>query len=228
MTAGKGPTLAWQTHGRAARLLGDLGPAAAEAIPALEAARNEIPPSFIDSPHRSFVRVRATAALIKIRREPVNDLLAVLENPADTNWLETVQILQELGPYAKPLLPEIYPLMQSTNWNTAAESARAVLLIDDAETATPEFIRSLEVEHDGTFFLLDALRQFGTDAHEAFETVERHATSGSTSAIREIALRTLAQIAAKDQMNLVRLRAEKMANDRDQFVRGTAPAMLKN
>jgi hypothetical protein len=77
----------------AANALGEIGPAARVAIPALEAASHRA---------NSGCAASATAALIKIRGEQTNSLsLALLANGNLTNWLRTLEVLICLGSNAQ-------------------------------------------------------------------------------------------------------------------------------
>ena len=93
-------------HAQAATALGEIGPAAQAAIPALTAARAD---------HSTWVAVRAEAALIKIRQESITPLLALLEDIGSTNWFVAARTVRHLGTNAEAAVPLLVSALQSTN-----------------------------------------------------------------------------------------------------------------
>jgi HEAT repeat protein len=94
-------------HAEAATALGEIGPAAREAIPALTDASNDT--DFI-------ISMRARAALMKIREEPIAPLLAELTNTTSTNWLRTARTVKYLGTNGEAAVPILVSALRSTNF----------------------------------------------------------------------------------------------------------------
>lgn len=99
-------------HAEAATALGEIGPAAREAIPVLMEAANDA------NPVNYLVAPRARAALMKIGEEPIAPLLAELTNTASTNWsnwYRAAQTVKYLGTNAEATVPLLVSALQSTN-----------------------------------------------------------------------------------------------------------------
>jgi len=93
-------------HAQAATALGEIGPAARAAIPALTVASTD---------SDDMVAARARAALIKIRQESITPLLALLEDTHSTNWYEAALTLRHVGTNAEAAVPLLVSALQSTN-----------------------------------------------------------------------------------------------------------------
>jgi len=91
-------------HAQAATALGEIGPAAQAAIPALTVASTD---------RYYIVATRAKAALIKIRQESVTPLLALLEDTHSTNWSEAALMVKYLGTNAEAAVPLLVSALQS-------------------------------------------------------------------------------------------------------------------
>jgi HEAT repeat protein len=99
----------YEFRSRAARALGEIGPAASAAIPALTTASTS---------SNAFDRLFASAALIKIRQEPITPLLGILEDSHSTNWRPELLTFMLLGTNAAPVVPLLVSNLQSTNVGT--------------------------------------------------------------------------------------------------------------
>ena len=93
-------------HAQAATALGEIGPAARAAIPALTVASTD---------SDAMVAARARAALIKIRQESITPLLALLGDTSSTNWFEAALTVRHLGANADAAVPLLVTALQSTN-----------------------------------------------------------------------------------------------------------------
>ena len=93
-------------HAQAATALGEIGPAARAAIPALTVASSD---------KYYLVAARAKAALIKIRQESIKPLLALLEDTHSTNWFAAARTVRHLGTNAEAAVPLLVSALQSTN-----------------------------------------------------------------------------------------------------------------
>jgi HEAT repeat protein len=93
-------------HAQAATALGEIGPAARTAIPALMAESTN---------SDEFVAARARAALIKIRQEPITPLLATIANTSSTNWYVAVLTAKFLGTNGESVVPLLVNSLQGSN-----------------------------------------------------------------------------------------------------------------
>lgn len=93
-------------HNEAAVALGEIGPPARAAVPALIIASNST---------NSALAVRARAALMKIREEPVTALLPVIANTSSTNWQQAAETARLLGTNGEAAVPLLIAALQSTN-----------------------------------------------------------------------------------------------------------------
>jgi hypothetical protein len=84
-----------QSQAYAASALGEIGPAAGEAIPALLQMTN---PVWASAPR---------AALMKIRGESIDGLIRALNDPISDQWVQTAKTLAEFGPDAKEAIPAL-------------------------------------------------------------------------------------------------------------------------
>jgi HEAT repeat protein len=96
----------YEFHSRAARALGEIGPAARAAIPALTSASTS---------SNASDRLFASAALIKIRQEPITPWLGLLQDTHSTNWRPEFFTFMLLGTNAAPVVPLLVSNLQSTN-----------------------------------------------------------------------------------------------------------------
>lgn len=104
-------------HAEAATALGEIGPAARAAIPALTAASSD----------KSFpVASRAKAALIQIRQESIAPLLALLEDPHSTNWFQAAWVVKHLGTKGEAAVPLLISSLQSTNAGVRVDAVSAL------------------------------------------------------------------------------------------------------
>ena len=93
-------------HSRAATALGEIGPAAQAAIPALTVASRDS--NFV-------VSLRAKAALMNIRQESPSALLPTLENTHSTNWADAAFLVKYLGSNGQEAVPILVRELEDTN-----------------------------------------------------------------------------------------------------------------
>ncbi len=93
-------------HAQAATALGEIGPAARAAVPALTVASTNA---------YYLVAARAKAALIKIRQDSITPLLTLLEDTHSTNWNQAALTVKYLGTNAGAAVPLMVNALQSTN-----------------------------------------------------------------------------------------------------------------
>ena len=145
-------------HAQAATALGEIGPAAQMAIPALLAATTN-----------HYVGSRAKAALMKIRQDSVASLLQSLEDPRSTNWTEAAWTAKYLGTNAQAAVPLLVKALQDTN-ASVRESAIEALggIASGPEITVPALLESVKTEPDAGLRrgAIDALCQFKNDKQQ--------------------------------------------------------------
>ena len=142
-------------HAQAATALGEIGPAAHPAIPALMKASTN---------NYYLVAARAKAALMKIRQEPVTALVLLLEDPRSTRWAEAVLTVKYLGANGQAAVPLLVKALHDTN-DVVRSSAAAALggIACNPEIAVPALIDCLsDKSPDMRRDALDALCKFRT------------------------------------------------------------------
>jgi HEAT repeat protein len=141
-------------HAEAATALGEIGPAARMAIPALVAATTN---------DYYIVRNRAKAALIKIREDSVAPLLQALNDPRSPNWTQAAQTAKYLGTNAQAAVPLLVKALQDTNVAVRQIATEALGGIASGPDLTvPALIECVEKETDPGVQrdAIDALCQF--------------------------------------------------------------------
>ncbi len=140
-------------HAQAATALGEIGPPARSAIPALTVAAG-----FKDS----LTAARARAALIKIREEPVDELVAQLADTHSTNWFRTALTIKYLGTNGQAAVPFLINGLQNANAGTRQYSVWALQGIASRPDLTvPALIPCLNDTNAGVRrSTIDALCQF--------------------------------------------------------------------
>jgi HEAT repeat protein len=138
----------------AARALGDIGPTAKAAVPALEAMTYD--------PERQLGNI-AKAALIRIREEPLQPSIDAFRDPMSTNSSDAFGVLMELGPAAKLAIPTVLEQLQSTN---SRVRLRAVLLLGYIGVESEECVAPLAAMLDDAdemvvYTAISSLSHFG-------------------------------------------------------------------
>lgn len=138
---------------QAASAIGEFGPAASSAIPALTA---------LTTHDELMVRLRAKAALIRIRQEPIDSILAVLQDTTSTNWGRTAYLAMFLGTNAAPAGPLFIAALQSPKAHVRDVAAGAISCVGmNPETAVPALISCLkDADPDVRRSAVDSLRTF--------------------------------------------------------------------
>lgn len=214
----------------AAAALGEIGPPASNAIPALIAAGKV----------NDTVQPHAMAALMKIRGEPVDSLINTLQ-PDIANehafsrteaWRKTVSIIGKFGPDAHALVPELCRTLAGAQEPIiASASAQALGRIHaQPEVAVPALILALTQRGDCTFNTLWSLGEFGSDARTAAPEIRKH-LGAIPPQFRFIALRSLCRILPPDQLKPDEIKElvpmlEPRLKDPDPHVRSDAANLL--
>jgi HEAT repeat protein len=119
-------------HAQAASALGEIGPTARRAIPALLVASTN---------HRFSVAERASAALMKIREDSPAELLKLLEDPQSTHWTRAAGTAKFLGTNGHAAVPFLVKALQHTNPIVREVAADALGgIVSHAEISVPALI----------------------------------------------------------------------------------------
>jgi hypothetical protein len=178
-------------HQHAARALGEIGPAASNAIPLLQANAGQISPPIV------------RAALMKIRNEPHTPLTFTSTNLNASLWWLDVSVAAEFHEESQALVPHLCRALWSSNLNQVEIAAEALGRIhSNPEIVVPALMNAVYrlegkpgVNDGGLTFCYWALSQFQREATPAVPDLRQCLTnSGSMGGIRCFALRSLSQI----------------------------------
>ena len=216
----------WRAY--AAGALGEIGPPASNAIPAL------LPMSALTGMSNSWERSAATAALMRIRGEPIDGLIHALENPMSNEWKDPAQTLAEFGTAAAPAIPVLCRLLGSENGhgppNRPSMAAYAIGYIhSEPEVAVPALIdalkRSSSVSIDGGNIVW-ALGEYEADASAAVPII-RQQLQDANPLNRQAALMSLRKILPPDQAKTLVPALLEAVKDPEPNLSGVAKEMLK-
>jgi HEAT repeat protein len=205
-------------HSRAyaAAALGEMGPAASNAIPALMqlAKRNE-----------PLLSSSATAAVMRIRGESMSPLLQALENTNSANWQAVAMTLAEFGTNARPAVPVLCRALKSRNPQVYDMAAYALGYIhSDASIAVPALISAvMEGKLGNTIW---ALGQFESEARSArpyLSTLQYN----PDPMVRQSVLMALRRILPPDEVETLVPLLIKCAADPDPNLSGAAKGLLR-
>lgn len=213
-------------HAYAASALGEIGPQAASAIPDLVAATSEVLTK-VSAEHRDFVTVRARAALIKIREEPLIELEASLDDLQSPDWSASLAIAQELGVYGRPLIPTLTHLFSETATPKRYSIVNALGRIGGAGAASmPALLAALCDEDDSVrWFALRVLRHAQFPSANLREAIAARLTDPARS-VRQQAIETLANIVIPEERSTCARLFEPLFQDPAEEVRATAKLRL--
>jgi HEAT repeat protein len=171
----------------AARALGELGRTASNAVPALmEAAKHP------------ELGAAATAALIRIRGEPIAPLVQSLRDFRSPRWIESAHIAGYLGLDAAPAVPGLCQALQSTNELVVSAAANALGRIHlESALAVPALLEALVRFDNQKYFrlsLYDALGSYEADARAAVPAIRHLLASSADPDTRAYAGRLLCRI----------------------------------
>jgi HEAT repeat protein len=203
----------------AARSLAEIGPTAKSAIPALERATKAADVS---------LSVAARAALIRIRGESLDSHIATYRQFDTTNSAQTVFLLMDLGPYAKPALPTILEGMQSTNHHVRYLAARALPMIGGE---SPEYVPPLQrmlsdPDEMVRWQALSSLRHFGPLAKAAVPQARQLLLHDTNTLVRGNALILFEKVLSDEEFSTVRDDVVRATQDADSKVSRVAQFVL--
>jgi HEAT repeat protein len=205
----------WRVY--AASALGEIGPAASEAIPALLQMTNQVSES------------APRAALMKIRGEPIDGLIRALNEPISDQWVQSAQTLAEFGPDASEA---ISALCRGLNSEKGWAASYAIGFIHShPEIAVPALIETIKRDHKDSALVgwenaIWALGEFETDARPAIPAIRLHLQDPNPMC-RQACLLSLRKILPPDQVKTLVPDLLKNVNDSDPNLRNVARGLLK-
>jgi len=203
---------------QAAQALGEIGPSASNAIPALEACRT------------NFVEPIATAALMKIKEEPVAPLIQRLDvvGPDRPEWCETARVLAEFGTNARAVIPALCRGVASTNNTAVFGSAIALGRIHcDPEVALPALINALNhVSWPFNNIIIGAIGNFEGEAKPAVPALRKY-LQDPNSWVRYRVLESLDRILPPEELDTLIPELTKLESDPTPAVRASANFLRK-
>lgn len=169
--------------GWAAHVLGEIGPPALAAVPALVEVSQD---------GKGIISVNARAALMKIRREAVLPLVQDLTDTTSANWRRAAFIVGELAEGATPAIPVLLKNLDDDNWKVRLVAAMTLGHAHvGPELCIPALVRTLKDTNALVRMrALDSLLRFGPARKEVVAaTIE--ALKDSDVAVRMRALEAL-------------------------------------
>ncbi len=205
---------------QAATALGEVGPTASRAIPALTAAATN---------KDILLSLRAKAALMKIRQESVAPLLVMLKETNFTNWGRAAYLAKYLGANAEPVVPLLVKSLQSTNADVRELAADALGgIAKNPELVVPALLDCLDDPDAGVRrSAIDSLRKFKT-AKEQFVPKFLQCLSDTDNNVWLGAAFGLEKILSKDEKKTLLVPVlVKSLNSRVEVIRENAALFLK-
>jgi len=127
-------------HEQAATALGEIGPSARAAIPALLIASTNAD---------RLIAARARAALVKIRQESVAPFVEQAADSRTTNWYDTMLVLKYLGTNAESAVPLLTQFLSNTNAMVRDSAAEALGgIVSHPEICVPALLICLKDSDD--------------------------------------------------------------------------------
>jgi len=201
----------WRAY--AASALGEIGPPARSAIPnLLRMTDATFQPSF-------------TAALMKIRGEPIDGLIRALDDPISDQWGETARTLAEFGTNASAAIPKLCRALSSEKGWAAAYAIG--FIHTQPEIAVPALIEALK--RDDSMQTINAewaLGEFGAQAASAIPVL-RQRLSATQPVVRQGALDGLVKILPSVELKTLVPFLIQNVNDSDPNLRGDSRFRLR-
>jgi HEAT repeat protein len=207
-------------HAQAATALGEIGPAARAAIPALTVATTD---------GYYLVAARARAALIQIRQESITPLLASLEDTHSTNWSQAALTVKHLGTNGEAAVPLLVNALQSTNLGVLECALEALGgIASRPDLAVPPLIGCLRDKDAGIRRnAIDALCQFKGAKQQIVPLLLSRLQDADNNVWLGAAF-GLEEFLEKDEKRLLYVPAlVQSLNNPDEAVRANAAAFLK-
>jgi hypothetical protein len=211
------PQTSSQSRAYAARALGEIGPPASNAIPALLR---------LSRTYDSWIVFTPKAALMKIRGEPIEGMIRALDDTSSEHWLEAARTLEEFGTNAKPAIPALCRALSSTNGWAAAAAIGAIHT--EPETAVPALMD--EIKRAGnvntTWESIRALGEFEDESRPAIPLL-RPFLLDANPWVRRITLTSLHKILPAAELKTLAPTLVQLTGDPNQLLRWFAQDMLK-
>jgi HEAT repeat protein len=184
-----------QDRSYAASALGEIGPSASNAIPSLLKVTFKV----------SMWQVSPSAALMKIRGEPIDGLIQALDNTntSQAQWVLAAQTLAEFGTNARPAIPALCRALASTNGWAAAYAIGFVH--SNPEIAVPALMNAISAFNSGRAMnpgdgnIIWALGQFEGDARPAIPILRQYLIDPNPM-IRQSVLSSLQKILPPEEL----------------------------
>lgn len=212
-----------QERSYAASALGVIGPPASNAIPALSKMNFNLP----------MWQVGPSAALMKIRGEPIDGLIQTLENTnsSQAQWVLAAQTLAEFGTNASPAIPALCRALASSNgW--AAGYAMG-FIHSNPEIAVPALVNAISALNSGNAMKANdamnavwALGQFEEDARPAIPLLRRHLTDPNPM-LKQGVLMSLSKILPHEELKSLVPYLLQNVNDPDPNLSISSRFLLK-
>ena len=195
-----------QMRAYAASALGEIGPPASNAIPALL---------------RMGSYYASRAALMKIRGESIDGLIRALDDPNSEQWVVTAQTVAEFGTNASPAIPGLCRVLQSEKGWAAAYAIG--FIHSEPGIAVPALIDAIKHGHKSN--AIWALGEFEADASPAIPLL-RQQLQDADPMVRQSALLSLRKILPPEQVKTLVPALIQNVNDSDPNLRDIARSML--
>jgi HEAT repeat protein len=206
-----------QPRADAATALGEIGPSASNAIPAL-VPMSELTNNF-------GLSCPAKAALLRIRGDSIEPLLRTLDNPGSPEWVDAVHLLAQFGTNAFTAVPALSRALTSTNENVRITAAFGLGHIhSNARIAVPALINAINQGNLGN--TIWALGHFEGEAKPAVPTL-RQLLPDSGPALRRSLLESLFRILSPAEAKTLVPELVQHIDDPDPYLRASARNLLK-
>ncbi|MEO7299127.1 MAG: HEAT repeat domain-containing protein [Verrucomicrobiota bacterium] len=208
-------------HAQAATALGEIGPTASRAIPAL---------ATVATNKDVLLSLRAKAALMKIRQESVAPLLVMLQETNYTNWGSAAYLAKYLGTNAEPAVPSLVKSLQSTNENVRELAADALGgIAKNPDIVVPALLDCLDDQDAGVRRnAIDSLCKFKSAKEQIVPKLLQCLSDTDNNAWLGAAI-GLDKILSKEEKKTLLVPALiKSLNSRIEVIRANAASFLKH
>ena len=217
-----------QWRGYAASALGEIGPPASDAIPSL------LRMSALTGMSNNTERCPATAALMRIRGEPIDGLIQALDGPSSEQRGAAEQTLAEFGTNAASAIPALCRLLGSENGggppNEPSMAAYAIGYIhSEPEIAVPALMDALKRSGSvsiGNENIVWALGEYEADASAAVPVLRQHLQDADPMA-RQAVLMSLRKILPPDEAETLVPALLQAMKDPEPNLSGVAQNLLR-
>lgn len=208
-----------QDRAYAAAALGELGSEASSAIPVLERYALSVDAHYAPS---------VTAALMKIRGEPLKPLIDSLADFGTKDWGAKAHTAAEFGTNAAMAAPFLCRALLATNYNHRQTAAYAIGFIhSEPSICVPALIEAAKSGGTDSLNALWALGEFEAEARAAIPLL-RGKAGDANPMVRQSALGSLKRILPHSELKSLLPDLRASASDPDPNLSGAAKHMLTN